>query len=35
MRAHEKMALERENLAAALAGAEPHLASPEGREIGS
>jgi probable rRNA maturation factor len=37
MRAHEKMALKRESLALApaLAEAEPHLASPEGREIGS
>jgi probable rRNA maturation factor len=35
MRAREKMALERENLAAAWAGAEPHLAWFEGREIGS
>jgi hypothetical protein len=29
------MALERENLAATPAGVEPHLVSPEGREIGS
>jgi probable rRNA maturation factor len=35
MRAHEKMALERENMATALSGAEPHLASPTGREFGS
>jgi probable rRNA maturation factor len=35
MRAREKMALERENLAAALAGSEPQFASLEGREIGS
>ena len=35
MRAREKMALECENLAAAYAGAEPQLASHEGREIGS
>ena len=35
MRAHEKIALERENLASVPVGAEPHLASLEGREIGS
>jgi probable rRNA maturation factor len=35
MRSREKMALERENLVAVYAGAEPHLALLEGREIGS
>jgi probable rRNA maturation factor len=35
MRTREKMALARENLATAVAGAEPHLALPTGREIGS